>query len=34
VVEAAPEIRQEGDVMIIPIVEEEVVLVTRLVLRW
>jgi uncharacterized protein (TIGR02271 family) len=32
-VEAAPEIRQEGDVMIIPIVEEEVVLVTRLVLR-
>ena len=33
VVEAAPEIRQEGDVMIIPIVEEEVVLVTRLVLR-
>ena len=33
VVETAPEIRQEGDVMIIPIVEEEVVLVTRLVLR-
>jgi uncharacterized protein (TIGR02271 family) len=33
VVEAAPEVRQEGDVMIIPIVEEEVVLVTRLVLR-
>jgi uncharacterized protein (TIGR02271 family) len=33
VVEAAPQIRQEGDVMIIPIVEEEVVLVTRLVLR-
>jgi uncharacterized protein (TIGR02271 family) len=33
VVEAVPETRQEGDVMIIPIVEEEVVLVTRLVLR-
>jgi uncharacterized protein (TIGR02271 family) len=33
VVGTAPEIRQEGDVMIIPIVEEEVVLVTRLVLR-
>ena len=33
VVETAPEIRQDGDVMIIPIVEEEVVLVTRLVLR-
>ena len=33
VVGTAPEIRQEGDVMIIPIVEEEVVLVTRLVLK-
>jgi stress response protein YsnF len=33
VVEAVPEVRQDGDVMIIPIVEEEVVLVTRLVLR-
>jgi len=33
VVETVPETRQEGDVMIIPIVEEEVVLVTRLVLR-
>jgi uncharacterized protein (TIGR02271 family) len=33
VVETAPEIRHDGDVMIIPIVEEEVVLVTRLVLR-
>jgi len=33
VVETAPEIRQDGDVMIISIVEEEVVLVTRLVLR-
>ena len=33
VVETAPEIRQEGDVMIIPIGEEEVVLVTTLVLR-
>jgi uncharacterized protein (TIGR02271 family) len=33
VVETVPEIRQQGDVMIIPIVEEEVVMVTRLVLR-
>jgi uncharacterized protein (TIGR02271 family) len=33
VVETVPETRQEGDVMIIPVVEEEVVLVKRLVLR-
>lgn len=33
VVETIPETRQEGDVMIIPVVEEEVVLVNRLVLR-
>ena len=33
VVESVPETRQEGDVLIIPIVEEEVVLVRRLVLR-
>ena len=33
VVETVPEARQEGDVMIIPVVEEEVVLVKRLVLR-
>jgi uncharacterized protein (TIGR02271 family) len=33
VVETTPEARQEGDVMIIPIVEEEVVLVKRLVLK-
>ena len=33
VVESVPQIRQEGDVLIIPIVEEEVVLVRRLVLR-
>lgn len=33
VIESVPETRQEGDVLIIPIVEEEVVLVRRLVLR-
>jgi len=33
VVETVPEARQEGDVLIIPVVEEEVVLVKRLVLR-
>lgn len=33
VVEAVPEIRQDGDVLVIPVVEEEVVLVRRLVLR-
>jgi len=33
VVETVPETRQEGDVMIIPVVEEEVVLVKRLVLK-
>jgi uncharacterized protein (TIGR02271 family) len=33
VVETVPEARQEGDVLIIPIVEEEVVLVKRLVLK-
>jgi len=33
VVGTVPETRQEGDVMIIPVVEEEVVLVKRLVLR-
>jgi len=33
VVETVPETRQEGDVLIIPVVEEEVVLVRRLVLK-
>jgi len=33
VVETVPVARQEGDVMIIPVVEEEVVMVKRLVLR-
>jgi uncharacterized protein (TIGR02271 family) len=33
VVESAPETRREGDVLIIPVVEEEVVMVKRLVLR-
>jgi len=33
VVETAPETRQEGDVVIVPVVEEEVVLVKQLVLR-
>ena len=33
VVETVPEIRQEGDVTILPIVEEEVVVIRRLVLK-
>jgi len=33
VVESAPETRREGDVLIIPVVEEEVVMVKRLVFR-
>jgi uncharacterized protein (TIGR02271 family) len=33
VIDSMPGVRHEGDVMVIPIVEEEVVLVTRLVLR-
>ena len=33
VVESVPEVRQEGDVTILPIVEEEVVVIRRLVLK-
>lgn len=33
VVEAAPDVRQEGDILIVPVLEEEAVIVKRLILK-